>query len=341
VQAAAWLPAPLHLLPSMTQLDYLSWREKLGIARAMLALVRYRTRETATSLAIGPWLRERGQSSRAIVRFWQVVLVSALGEDLERASVAAARKVFVDGFLASRSGYRLYVPQAPLGEIYEQGIARWLRERGVQIHASTPVSVAAGARALQLAEGTTLPFDFIVIATGWKSLPAVVPRDRFPELAPLVDAAKSLASSPITSMHLWLDRPITSLPHAVAIDRLTQWVFAHGANYYQIVISASHDLASRERDDVLREVMGDLAAIFLAAKDAQVVRWRMLSQPDAVFSYRPGLDALRPSQRTPLETLFLAGDYTATGWPSTMESAVRSGNLAAEEIRQLARRLWM
>jgi uncharacterized protein with NAD-binding domain and iron-sulfur cluster len=105
-------------------------------------------------------------------------------------------------------------------------------------------------------------------------------------------------------------------------------------HYYQVVISASHDLASCERDDVLREVLGDLAAIFPAARDAQVLRWRMLTQPDAVFSYRPGLDALRPSQRTLLETLFLAGDYTATGWPSTMESAVRSGNLVAEAIAQ-------
>jgi len=140
------------------------------------------------------------------------------------------------------------------------------------------------------------------------------------------------------------------------LDRLTQWVFNSRVDIdpqeakdnladlgfmgprlyqYQVVISASRSLDGRDRGDVLREVLGDLAAVFPAARDAKLMHSRMLTQHNAVFSYRPGLDAIRPPQRTPIENLFLAGDYTATGWPSTMESAVRSGHLAANEIARL------
>jgi hypothetical protein len=133
------------------------------------------------------------------------------------------------------------------------------------------------------------------------------------------------------------DRPITELPHAVLVGRLSQWVFARriaesSAHYYQVVISASHDLANRPRQAVLDEVLADLRAIFPAAAKAQLVRWQLLTEHDAVFSVRPGLDAIRPRQQTVISNLLLAGDWTATGWPATMEGAVRSGYLAAEAI---------
>jgi uncharacterized protein with NAD-binding domain and iron-sulfur cluster len=126
---------------------------------------------------------------------------------------------------------------------------------------------------------------------------------------------------------------------------LSQWVFrrtdfqsvgdgrlGNPSYYYQIVISASHDLAGRSRDSVRDEVLADLRAIFPAFREANLVRYQMLTEHEAVFSVRPGLDDLRPGQKTPVANLYLAGDWTHTGWPSTMEGAVRSGYLAAEAV---------
>jgi predicted NAD/FAD-dependent oxidoreductase len=159
---------------------------------------------------------------------------------------------------------------------------------------------------------------------------------------PVLQQAGLLASAPITSVHLWFDRPITDLPHAVLVGRLSQWVFRRrdlqseldgrvgSRSYYQVVISASHDLAGRDRDSVVDEVQADLRSVFPAVATARLTRSKLLTEPDAVFSMRPDVEQLRPAQSTPIPNLYLAGDWTHTGWPATMEGAVRSGYLAAE-----------
>ncbi|HMC12116.1 MAG TPA: FAD-dependent oxidoreductase, partial [Pirellulaceae bacterium] len=141
-----------------------------------------------------------------------------------------------------------------------------------------------------------------------------------------------------SSVHLWFDQPLSELPHAVVVERLSQWVFARklgresGEYYYQVVISASHDLAHRERKGVIDEVLDDLAVAFPLARAAKLIRWQLITEQQAVFSVRPGLDAIRPAQQTAIGNLLLAGDWTRTGWPATMEGAVRSGYVAAEAI---------
>ena len=139
-------------------------------------------------------------------------------------------------------------------------------------------------------------------------------------------------------MHLWFDRQLTDLPNAVFVGRLSQWVFARDRirqsndHYYQVVISASYDLAGRERQSVVDEVLGDLAAALPQAKAAKLLRWQLITDRQAVFSARASVDFIRPAQRTENPKLLLAGDWTRTGWPATMEGAVRSGYLAAEAI---------
>ena len=378
---AAWLPAPLHLAPALLRLKHLSLGDKLAIARAMLRLMKKGSGvfggnrssmmensgppKTEGPLAPEPtvldWLRDQRQSEQAIERFWQVVLVSALGESLDRASLAAARKVFLDGFLAHPDACHVLVPQVSLGELYDQRVARWLADQGVQVQlesATRRIALATDDRTLLVGVGSrgdndpsaqlAREFDHVILAVPWHhaaDLLAPALHDRVPQLA----AAAQFQSAPITSLHLWFDRPITDLPHAVLVGRLSQWVFRRtdlqsvrdtgvadgriaNPSYYQVVISASHDLAGRPREAVRDEVLADLAAVFLAAQGAQLVRWQMITEQDAVFSYRPGLDELRPSQATLIPNLFLAGDWTRTGWPATMEGAVRSGYLAAEAL---------
>jgi len=362
--SSSWLPAPLHLVPGLMRLRYLTLGERLKIARTMRRLAKCLSENVLPSPrlrgegpgvraldrsdrreAIGQWLRRQGESDRAIERFWSPVLVSALSETLDRASPAAAQKVFVDGFLASRRAYELEVPQVPLDEIFNRRAAGRLREHGVQVHLGRRVSQIDGnarrAAAIVLSGGTRRQFDFVVVAVPWHragSLFSHAMLSVLPELA----GAQNIRPAPITAVHLWFDRPITRLPHAVLIGKMSQWVFNSGSSvsteaetpghYCQVVISASHELAGRSRRDVLAEVQRDLQAVWPDAGAAGLLHWRIATQAAAVFSVRPGLDRFRPAQQTPIENLMLAGDWTATGWPATMEGAVRSGYLAAEGV---------
>lgn len=333
--AAGWLPAPLHLLPGLMGLGYLTWPDRLRIARTMLRLARSDSLDAQDSRSIGQWLREQGESEQAIERFWSVVLVSALSETVEHASLAAARKVFVDGFLASPRAYEVEIPRVPLGEIYDRRLAAWLTEHGVRVHLGTRVAQIEGtpdrAAALILADGTRRSFDWFVVAVPWRQVRPLLAPPLFGAI-PALEHVDQIQSAPITAVHLWFDRPITPLPHAVLVGRLSQWVFRKGGDCYQVVISASHELKGRKREEVVAQVRGELEALWPETRRANLLHWRMVTEPEAVFSVRPGLDRIRPAQQTPVPNLMLAGDWTATGWPATMEGAVRSGYLAVEAL---------
>ncbi len=376
--AADWLPAPLHLLPGLMRLKYLTRGQRWSIARTLLRLAKLdivdshedvgwveardprgsgqrqripRGPRTSThptddcnDETIGAWLRRQGQSQQAIDRFWSVVLVSALGETVDRASAVAARKVFVDGFLASRRAYELEVPTEPLGDIFHRRVVDRLRELDVPVRLGNRVGRIDGdatrATGLVLADGTRRGFDFVIGAVPWYRICSLLPqsmRATIPELS----QADRIESAPITAVHLWFDRPITHLPHAALVGRLGQWFFngplatrTPWNHYCQVVISASRDLIGRDRKDLVAEIRRELDAILPDARGASLLHWRTCTHRRAVFSVRPGIELMRPSQRTAVENLMLAGDWTATGWPATMEGAVRSGYLAVEAVMQ-------
>ncbi len=340
--AVDWLPAPLHLAPGFWGLKYLSVADRIAISRAFAKLMRMRVVDEPNGPTIAQWLADNGQSPAAVDGFWRVILVSALGESLERASFAAARKVIVDGFLSARDAYLIDVPEAPLGELYGDRLARWLSERGVDVRLGTAVRHTSldGQPRLELATGESLSADYVVVAVPWSKLTDVVDC-HLTQQWPWVEAMTQLASAPITGVHLWFDRPIMDLPHAVLVGRLAQWIFNRGwrqatdgdaGYYYQVVISASYALADRDRHEIAARVCDELTAIWPGAVAARLLHGRVVTEQGAVFSPRPGLESLRPAQRTSCPRLFLAGDWTNTGWPATMESAVRSGYLAAEGI---------
>lgn len=337
------LPAPLHLAGAMRRLTFLSLRERWSIARALAKLAKQPTGSPAES--VGEWLRREGQTPRQIERFWSVVLVSALGEEIERASLAAARKVFVDGFMAAREAYEVYVPTIPLAALYDEFVARRLDELGVAVHRETAVERIVGTRrgvaTLSLRGGASVAFDAYVLAVPWRVAPKLLD-DRLLAATPGVARLGEMPAAPISAVHLWFDRAITPLDHAVLIGRLSQWVFSHGGGrehverpggwHYQVVISASRGLAGRRQEDVVAAVRGELEAVFPAAREAALVRGRLVTDRDAVFTPTAGWEALRPMQATLVPNLFVCGDWTATGWPATMESAVRSGRLAADAV---------
>ncbi len=351
IAAAPLVPAPLHLVPDFMRLGYLTPADRLRILRTLGRLVKLPSDgESDDSATIGAWLTRQGESDRALGRFWSVVLVSALGETLDRASLAAARKVFVDGFLASRRAYELEVPRVALAEILDRRVGDWLRARGVTVHRRLRVKEIDGdadrARAVVLPDGSRRPFDAVVVAVPWRTVRALFAPAMLPSL-PALEHVERIEPAPITAVHLWLDRPIPSPAEAVLVGRTGQWVFRRGrkkaradrrpetpesGHYLQVVTSASHELIDRPHEELVGRVRAELAAIWPAARRAKLLRWRVITHREAVFSVRPGIERLRPPQQTPIANVVLAGDWTATGWPATMEGAVRSGHLAAEAI---------
>lgn len=338
------LPAPLHLAGSFLRANYLTLAERLRVAYGLACLRFAGGGRPGESFAA--WLRRHGQTDRTIERFWGTVLISALNERPEQMDVGHARKVFLDGFLRNCHGHVMEVPLAPLGELYGTRLEVWLREREVEVRLTTGVRSVdiddEGAVAgVTLRNGETLAADFVVLAVPFERVAGLIPerdRERLPSLAGL----EQIEASPITGVHFWFDRPVCPFDHVVTVGRMVQWVFNHtalqgrelegGGQYLQLVISASYDLLAQSRDQIRDAALAELATIWPAAREAALKRWWVVTEHGATFAVRPGIDALRPPQRTAIDGLFLAGDWTATGWPGTMEGAVRSGYLAAEGI---------
>ncbi|MFV0445064.1 MAG: FAD-dependent oxidoreductase, partial [Planctomycetaceae bacterium] len=197
---------------------------------------------------------------------------------------------------------------------------------------------------VELRTGEQLSCDELVLAVPHGRVLDLLPDDvaALPELQRI----SRIESAPITSLHLWFDRPLTVLPHAVLLGRLAQWVFRHPPplsptastpqssipNPYQVVISASSALRGRSREAIRDEVLTELRSVWPASQAAQLLRWKLVTERTAVFSVTPGIESLRPQQQSPVPNLQLAGDWTDTGWPATMEGALRSGYRAAENL---------
>jgi zeta-carotene desaturase len=181
-------------------------------------------------------------------------------------------------------------------------------------------------------------FDYAVFAVPFDSLAKLLPDS--PNSRDLQGKLSHFENAPITGVHFWFDRQITDLPHAVLLERTIQWMFHKSqlldknspGSYVELVISSSKSLINRSRQEIIDLALSELREFFPAARDANLVKATVVKEVNATFSPVPGIDQYRPSQSTKWPRIFLAGDWTATGWPATMESAVRSGYLAAEAI---------
>ena len=330
------LPAPLHLFRSFVRMHTLTLGEKIGIARAL--------RRLKTPIDDDPpfadWLAKHRQSPRMVDRFWGLVLTSALNETPDRVGLRYARKVFVDGFLTDRRGFEVELPTVPLGRLYGPELASWLERHDVRVQTGTGVRrfVVDGERVtgVELRTGEIVSADRVVSAIPFERLGEMLPTEVV-ETNPYFANLEHLTHSPITSVHCWFDRPATELPHVVLVDCLGQWVFnrgqtADGEHYLQVVVSAARRLEEAGRGETERQVVTELRSLFPPLREATLKRVRAITDRVATFSAVPGVDRWRPVQKSPLAGFYVAGDWTATGWPATMEGAVRSGNLAAAAI---------
>jgi squalene-associated FAD-dependent desaturase len=344
MRASSWLPPPLHMAGSFLCFGALSLADKGAIARAMLAITWSGGQPSGIdSVSMLEWLHRMKQTPDAINRFWRVVLVSALDEELERTDARYGIDVFWKAFLGSRGGYRVGIPSVPLADLYE-GCHESIAGRGGRIALRSGVReirVREGRFAgVTLEDGSELSADACIVAVPHTVLPGLLPK-QMSEAGGMLDGLQNIHSSPITGVHLWFDRAVMTEPFLTLLDHTTQWVFnktllygepAGGGQYLQLVISASYDLVPRTRQEIVDLCRSELAEILPASRGAQLEKATVVKEIAATFSPRLGVDAWRPAQKTAVKNLYLAGDWTRTGWPSTMEGAVRSGYLAAEAV---------
>lgn len=332
------LPAPAHQAISFLRAPMLSLRDKAGIAAGMARFLRGYPADDTESFA--NWIKRTGQTERAIRHFWEPVVVGALNDRFERCSVKYAGKIFHESFLRSTEAVRLGIPAEPLSDFFAP-VAEFAQRQGVTVKLKAgveSVEQAADKRWLVRAGGEEYSAAAVVLATDFRQTKALLARLPLGEDVPLSAGYEKFIPSPITTIHLWYDRDVTDLDHAVLLDTRIQWMFAKSrirrwaaerGSYLELVISASWAELEMSREEILASALREIELFFPSVREAKLLKSGVLKEARATFSVTPGLDRFRPDQMMGSPGLYLAGDWTATEWPSTMEGAVRSGRLAA------------
>jgi squalene-associated FAD-dependent desaturase len=344
------LPAPLHLAGTLARYPYLGWSDRAGVMRAALALRRLDPADQRLDRqSFAAWLAEQGQSRAAIDALWELVGLPTLNARADQASLQLAAMVFKTGLLTAHDAADIGYSRVPLSRLHGEPAARALGQAGVRVrlrsHARSlelidPSAAGAaagrddaGPRLAVRTDDDRLEADAVVVAVphdaaGWLPARVVGPAERL----------QRLGVSPIVNLHVVYDRAVTTLPFAAGLGTPVQWVFdrtessgldPRGGQCLAVSLSAAHDEVELPVAALRDRYLPALAELFPAARQASVTSFFVTRERTATFLPAPGTAALRPGAGTALHGLFLAGSWTSTGWPATMEGAVRSGLVAA------------
>lgn len=335
------LPAPFHGLPAILRAHCFSAADKISLARAFSAMMLTRNPDSKENLQ--QWLERHHQTPRAIERFWRLVVASALNAELDQIAVPYAVKVIRELFLNSPRAGSMGMSTVPLSELY-QSAESYLQARDGQIFYNAGFVAATWDKSIWKIDTTKgeATSDFLLMALPFESLMKVLPAlPSNDKSSQLTERLRRLQHWPICSVHLWFDRKITELDHAVLLDRDIHWMY-HKSNlqpqrdrdrsYVELVVSASREFAALSRDQALSRSIEQLTEFFPSVASARIEKAVLVKEVRATFGVPPGVDENRPTSVSPWPNCFLAGDWISTGWPSTMESAARSGHLAAEAV---------
>lgn len=341
------LPAPLHLAPSVLGFCYLRPAERVRAGLAARALAMLDPRDpTLDEMSFGAWLRERGQSPTAIRTFWDLLVVATLNTRCEKASLALATKVFQTGLLEAADAADIGWSRVPLQRLHADPAERELRRLGVSILPGKRVRSIVGARAgaedgalTAVLDDGALVADAVIVAAphhdAARMLPAAAGIDRA--------SLESLGSSAIVNLHVVLDRRVMRVPFTAGVETPLQWVFDRSdssglssgrdaGQYLAVSLSDADALLELSSDELHDRFVPELARLFPDARAARVREFFVTREPRATFRQAPGSRRCRPGPRTACRGLYLAGAWTDTGWPATMEGAVRSGVAAARAV---------
>ena len=343
VLAPSSLPAPMHGLPAILKSSCFTLRDKLSLIFALTAILL--GPKPGPNRSLFDWLEAHLQTRGALDRFWRLVIASALNADLDKIRLPSAFKVVRQIFLNSPTAGKMGMSTIPLSGLY-QGAQVYLQARRGSIQFNQNVESAAwNAEKREWSirtQGGEFTSEHMILALPFEATAKLLPN------LPANDAAARLASRmkaiehwPICSVHLWFDREITELDHAVLLDCDIHWMYHKSrwqpqrdskASYIELVVSASREFAALNREQALNRAMSQLAQYFPEVKNAKLLKSAFIKEMRATANVPPGVDFTPQDAISPWPNCFLAGDWTATDWASTMESAARSGYLAAEAL---------
>ncbi|MEA2197880.1 MAG: hydroxysqualene dehydroxylase [Solirubrobacteraceae bacterium] len=332
------LPAPVHLAQSLIGYRFLTVGERIAAARAMTALRGIDYDDPAVDgRSFGGWLRDHGQSPAAIERLWSLIARPTLNLIPDDASLAQAAYVFQTGLLRQASAGDIGWARVPLSEIHDVAARRALSQARVEVN----LRMRAEAIVVDPDDGfqieangrPTVHADVVIVA---------VPHDRIGRLVPasarIPASLARLGTSPIVNLHVVYDRRVLDVPFAAGVDTPVQWVFDRtagagldGGQYLAVSLSAADQESGMTVEDLRERYVGALSDLLPLAREARVEQFFVTREHTATFRAAPGARSLRPGPRTAQPGLVLAGSWTDTGWPATMEGAVRSGTAAARE----------
>ena len=340
------LPAPLHLGWSLLRYPHISWTDKLRTVQALLRIrmERRHNRRDLESRSFRDWLEEAGQSGRAIRNLWDLLALPALNDASENVSASAGFMLFKTALLKDRHGADVGYARAGLSEVMGNAVERRLRQQGVTLmlgRMAEHLHVDHGAvTGVALTGGELVCADFYVSALTPTVLLGLLPEEwrRHPAFAP----AATLTWSPIVNLHVWYDRPVADFDFAAFVGSSVQWVFNKTrilglpgpGQYLTVSLSGAWEHWPVSKKELADSFLPELARVLPGARDATAERFVVVKERQATFRPAPGSAPARLPIETPLGNLLLAGDWTDTGWPATMEGAVRSGASAADKIHQ-------
>ena len=347
VIAPGILPAPLQYSGSFLSASMLTFTDKLSIARGMQEFLRSYPSTDVESVA--SWYRRTRQSAGAIRHFWEPIILATLNDSAENSSLKYAGKVFHELFLKSAAGGRLGIPTVPLTDFYAAGAAMVQANGGsLQVRSSVEqlTQRSDGRWSLRCAEVEHVADD-VILALPFEQTQKLITGVKLVNVAgeqvrsELIEHLSHFEHSPFISILLWYNRQITDLDHAWLLDSTIQWFFHKSrirnyaperGSYVELVIAGSKTELPMSRQEILQPALEELKRFFPEAGRARLLKSGILKEARATFSVTPGLDQYRPNQQTGLSGLYLAGDWTRTDWPATMEGAARSGRLAAGAV---------
>lgn len=339
------LPPPSHLLRSLLGFRSLSPREKAlaGWALSKIMLTDRAKHPELDDITFEQWLLDRRQSPRAIRSLWNLIILPTLNTDISRASADLALMVFQEGFLRSRHGANVGWAKVGLSELLGDAARRYIGSRGGDVRlgeGAMSIELEGGFVSRLLTDGGPVLADAYVLALPHETVLDPLPTSLRED--PYFSRVQRLTPSPIVNIHLWYDRPVWDRSFAAFLNSPVQWVFNKSklwgrqddGQYLDISLSGADEFAGMASADILQLFTKEMFSLLPVTRGAELKRALVVKQRDATFAAVPGVRRLRPSHATPIPNLFLAGDWTDTGWPATMESAVRSGISAAAEAKQ-------
>ncbi|MDH6124704.1 hydroxysqualene dehydroxylase HpnE [Kitasatospora sp. GP82] len=332
------LPVPLHLTRSLAGYPHLGPADRLRVVRAALALKGLDLADPALDeISFGDWLRSHGQTPATLAALWDLVGVATLNATADQTSLALAAMVFKTGLLSDPGASDIGMAAVPLGAIHHDAALAELERLGVRVLLRSRAAELkpAGQHAVRLEGGELLTADTVVLAGAQDSAAALLP----PGAVPRQERLGEFGTAPILNVHVIYDRRLLRRPFFAALGSPVQWVFdrtAHsglavpGAQYLALSQSDAREEIDLPVAELRARYLPELERLIPGARQAKVLDFFVTRERTATFDPAPGTARLRPQARTDIPGVLLAGSWTATGWPATMEGAVRSGHAAAD-----------